>query len=448
MNIKIRTISIIAVFILFCNTAKSHVFEVAQYNDWGKGYLTIIDNHVIYDVGENSWFSLTWENDLNINIPVGTVITGVNGETAYDMSPNEFYKITDSADTFSLKCIIRFIEGELEIKITNKKDLREDVANIIETRPGERFFTNNDDDLVCYDREIQYKYLNINVRELYDESFDFSKIRTYDFLINSDDPLFDYKILDNLPLFFLESRDTVNPDVIFTIAKSADESISATYVPPTSRTINTGSYTTSKYNYLTHKYDYVTRNNTKTIHEGGYTETTKVANIFLEIAMLDAKQINNPNKTHAPIIWQITFKRDVVNPKFNIEDELISYAEDALFPPADRLIKRNGNLYEDVGLTILHDKKHIIVTEVRENSQAEKAGLRVGDELLYYDGHNKKYYQDKGYSGYYFSFVKKKEIFTIKREKKKMNIVVYPTKQNNWERAYWVTPEQLEKSRK
>lgn len=100
-----------------------------------------------------------------------------------------------------------------------------------------------------------------------DNSFDFSKVKTYDFLINSNEPLVDKKIFEKMSLYLM-TRDTIKPDVIFTVAKSTEESVSATYVPPTSRTVYTGSTTQTNYNYLTHKNEYETTQNYKTVREG------------------------------------------------------------------------------------------------------------------------------------------------------------------------------------
>ena len=73
------------------------------------------------------------------------------------------------------------------------------------------------------------------------------------------------------------------------------------------RTINHGSKTTAQYNALTRATEYTTKQNNQTIREGGYTQTTSSTDMFLEISLLDAKRINDPDQQAAPIVWQATF---------------------------------------------------------------------------------------------------------------------------------------------
>ncbi|MBQ6277747.1 MAG: PDZ domain-containing protein [Bacteroidales bacterium] len=450
MYTKLKTILIGTVMILSCDFAYSqnakfgglfdHVFEVTKYDDWGKGYLTIIDNHTVCCSG--IWTPFTWECDKFI--ANGTIITGINGRSTKNMSPNEFYRITDMADSLLIKCIRFGLKEEEELEVIVLKKIPKEYANY-DFSDGYLAY-NYAYRSPIYQRNTNAKKQNLYIRELYDSYCDFSTKKTYDFFINSSDPLFDKSLLEsmmkNMELLSW-SRDTVNPDVIFTIAKSADESISATYVPPTSRTVNTGSYTTSRYNYLTHKYDYVTTNNTRTIHEGGYTETTKVANIFLEIAMLDAKQINNPKVTHAPIIWQITFKRDVVNPNFNSNDAFSVYASAAEVPPADRFVYLNETLTEMSGFSFEYDGKHnvVIVTYVEKDSIVEKAGFQVGDKIIKINGEKIK----MGHLSC-LAVPSKTTYVLIKRNGEKKHLILCPN-QKNIMRTYWITAEELQEAR-
>ena len=178
------------------------------------------------------------------------------------------------------------------------------------------------------------------------------------------------------------SRDTENPDVLLTVAKSADESIQTTYVPPSSRTVNLGATTTARYNFLTQRNDYVTRQNNYTVREGDYTKTTRDVNLFLEISMLDAKKINDSLQTAPPIIYQLTYNRHVVNPKFNLDDELKAYAtwgikSDVLW---NKYTTAKLTAYDITMVGLSYQK----VTSMAENSKAWSAGLRPGDRILRY----------------------------------------------------------------
>lgn len=368
-----------------------HVINVASYSDWGKGYLTITDAHIIgiNDTLYTFTFDPITNNSIRYVPVVADIILEVNGTTTKDMKPEEFYAITDTATVFTLKFR----------HIANGKEYVQKFAVVrgetLLDKYGMGYYEGYNGKW-CKEKTCPYKknflfdsitnkgLRNNNIfHEVHDTSFDFSKIRTYDYAINGNDPLNDLKILEKLQ--FLRDhliRDTLNPDVLFTIAKNADESITSTYIPPTSRTINTGSYTTSRYNYFRHNYDYETRQTYRTITEGGYTETTKSADIFLEISALDAKRINDKSMTHAPIIWQMTVKRHVTNYNFNILDEYQNYASWALFPILGRYGYRTATLFERETGIVADTANPSIVKEIKKESRAEKAGIQVGDEII------------------------------------------------------------------
>ena len=131
----------------------------------------------------------------------------------------------------------------------------------------------------------------ISDHELLAGELNFSKIKTYDIMITGDDPLTDKKILEKFcssGIFWELERDEENPDIIVCVAKNSQESISSTYVPPTSKTINTGSVTRPVYNYLTKTYSYVTTQRNRTVTTDGYTQSTTNTSIYLEFTILDA----------------------------------------------------------------------------------------------------------------------------------------------------------------
>lgn len=376
-----------------------HVINVASYSDWGKGYLTITDAHIIgiNDTLYTFTFDPITNNSIRYVPVVADIILEVNGTTTKDMKPEEFYAITDTATAFTLKFrhIANGKEYVQKFAVVRGETLLNKYCMIYfrgyKEGAGKRYSGTCPqlNFLLDYSDTFNRNRRNNDIfHEVHDTSFDFSKIRTYDYVINSNDPLNDLKILEEMK--FLRgylTRDTLNPDILFTIAKSADESITSTYIPPTSRTINTGSYTTSRYNYFRHNYDYETRQTYRTINEGGYTETTKSADIFLEISALDAKRINDKSMTHAPIIWQMTVKRHVTNYNFNIMDEYHSYASWALFPIIGRYGYVTAELYEKETGIVADKTNPSLVKEVKVGSRAEEAGIQAGDEIIQYEYH-------------------------------------------------------------
>lgn len=353
-----------------------HVINVEAYSDWGTGYLTVVDPHYFFTKDESvSATFVPVEDDAMPEIT--DIILELNGKSTKGMSPKEFYAMTDTVGTFALK-------------LADKKGNIKNATIVVKySRPDE--YLNKYVDLQRFLNSTQPSLSNLGKRvgtgntkyyEIADDNFDFRNVHTYDYHITGNDPLNDAKILNEIHKLGL-TRDTENPDILFTVAKNADESISATYVPPTSRTVNTGSYTTTRYNYITKRPEFITRQNNQTIHEGGYTQTTKVASIYLELAALDAKRLNDKSVSYAPIVWQMTTKRNATNYDFDVADEYLAYASWACMPPIDRWVNADKDVYEVTGL--IPDKDNpALVAEVVKGSRAEKAGFQKGDIIKEY----------------------------------------------------------------
>ena len=355
-----------------------HVMDVTQYSDWGKGYLTITDCHKIKLVDDKIWIPITFEyvdegNELeNWN---GDLVLEVDGESAAGWTPTQFYaKVDNRHDVITLK--VRLVNsGDKIVKIRPIYDLPNKLkpfAGVIGKLKGTTKIER---------RESEDKKTNTVTNERFDSDFDFSTCKTYDFLITSNDPLLDKSILNDFAIPWYLKRDENNPDIVFTIARNADESISTTHIPPTSRTVNVGSKTTTRYNYLLKKNEYVTTQKNRTITEGGYTQETKTADLFLEIAALDTKRVNDKKMTHPPIVWQNTTKRHVVNPNFNLDDDLHAYASWCLFPPLERIARKEETINAPLGV-IYDSNDPKIIAAVKPGSRAEMAGLMPGDKLL------------------------------------------------------------------
>jgi len=217
------------------------------------------------------------------------------------------------------------------------------------------------------------------------DSIKFNKICTYDIMITGNDPLTDQKILEtfcNSGYFGELTRDEENPDIIVTVSKNANETFSSTYVPPTTQVVNAGSITRPVYNYITRRTSYVTTQQNQYIQSGGYNQDNLNTNIFLEFTILDAKKINDPKQSTPPIIWQMTYNRNVTNRNYEVIDEYMAIATWNCFPfTFNPLVRVPKNFY----LGCLMEGKKVI-TEPIPGSRAAIIGLRMGDIVKDFKG--------------------------------------------------------------
>lgn len=409
-----------------------HIIEVGRYSDYGKGYLTITDDCRIYiKDDENSSkqpFICTYEyvdeykNDSSKFFYYGDLILEVDGKSANGWSAEEFYKKVEGRRdviTFKIRGWRDTIICDFNTKIRPLYELPDNLKMFGYLLSYEKNYPNRID---------RYRLKYDSWEERQDEDFDFFYARNFDFLITSNDPLLDKEIFKETSMWWARHflGNVKNPDILFTIARDAKESIESTYIPPTSRTINTGSTTTAVYNYYTKKNDYITVQNNRTIHEGGYTQETKTIDMFLEICALDVKRLNDTNTTHPPIVWQTTVKRHVVNPSstFNTSEELKAYASCMYIPIHDRFVYVQGPVYAPLGV-INSAQNPQIITEVEKGSRAEKLGLMPGDKLIKaYEGKKAvKSLKKKGWDALYYQYNYTIEIL---RNDKKLKIDLQP----------------------
>ena len=360
-----------------------HIIEVGRYSDYGKGYLTIIDPNIVWitEGGNERKYYITYEyideckEDDRKHFGKGELILEVDGVSAVGWTKERFYEIIDGRhDVIKLK-----IRGKAEHEIYDYETMIRPLYKL----PDNLDVYGNSLAIIGGQTTVQEretKKYKPSYEERRDEDFDFFPCLFYDFYINSNDPLLDKDILKKISFGSLK-RDEGKPDLLITIARNADESISSTYIPPSSRVVNEGSTTRVRYNYLTRKNDYITTQKNRTIYEGGYTKETKTADIFLEIAALDVKKLNDKSTNHPPIVWKTTAKRHVVNPDFNYNEDLKAYASWMALPPSDRTVYVEETIYAPVGV-LFSDGDPSVIKEVIKGSRAEKIGLIPGDKLL------------------------------------------------------------------
>ena len=361
-----------------------HIIEVGRYSNYGKGYLTITDANGVgitkNGVSKMNYYTYEYidgyKNKKDNYLYKGELILEVDGVSAAGWTKKQFYnKVDNRHDIITLKIRGKNDEGiyDYETKIRPLYELPDSVkefGNVFATIKGKT---------VAEKREYGGLPKDVIYEERIDEDFDFFPCLYYDYLITSNDPLLDKEILKKLDLNW--KRNEEKPDILLTIARDANESINSTYIPPTSRVVNEGSTTKVRYNYILHKDEYITTQKNRTIHEGGYTQETRTADIYLEIAALDVKRLNDKSTTFPPVVWKASAKRHVVNPNFNLNKDLMAYASWMTPPMTDRNVFVEETVFAPLGVSCSNNDLSL-VQNIIPGSRAERIGLMPGDKIL------------------------------------------------------------------
>lgn len=314
------------------------------------------------------------------NIRMFDVITEIDGQSTRGMSYSQFYELlADGADIVFLRK-----EEGYHRQYSSRIDLCQH-PDFLTTRGVYDILeqANNSNGLVTYNLHRQERNLIESNKQngltiLKDDSFDWFNALTYDFIIVGNDPLTDKELLSIYEKTFLTDlrRDSDNPDILITIAKSSDESVMSTYVPETETIVNTGSVTKPKYNYSGKFSRYETTNQYTTHRQGGYTQTTTDTDIFLELVILDATALRN-NPSTPPIIYQATYNRHLTNRN----NAIIDIYANAIHNMTMLQPFRAYCTYEVKYCGIETDHNNII-TYINPISMAHAQGLQQGDEIL------------------------------------------------------------------
>lgn len=343
--------------------------QADYFNNWFSGYPVV-----------TGFFDFNFINKLSFSEQIGGLqdilycaITAINGEPTKDKSSSEIMKMCMVSDT-------------LYLELCKKKAGKNHYFNC-------ELIQENNDDLPIFNIKAAQSIPFTKNTSSYPEEIrifsapgiDFSQYSSYDFVITGNDPLEDQAILQtfaNQALFSGMVRDEESPDLIITIAKNTDESISSTYVPPTSQVVQSGSVTTPVYNYITHKHYWITKNRT-TIHKTeGYTQTTKTSNVYLEISLLDTKQMLQERSSAPPIVWQMKFNKTFTNPSMQMTDIYNAVASWSTYPFKSYIYSER--FYLKKSPSAIWDQKHVI-TKVF-NSDENNDFLQEGDQIIAING--------------------------------------------------------------
>lgn len=332
-------------------------------------------------------YEISGNAEENQFIELADLILEVNGKDAKTETAMDAFK-TDSV--ISLK-LLRWPENELYVKFRNwLYNPKNETGDLFTCRVMQTYNTSLP-----------------GLRVVKAKDVDFANYKTYDYLIEGDDPLLDEAILDTFVKRGLLStrmkRDKENPDVVFRLARNAEESISATYVPPTTETINMGSTTSPVYNYITRTTSYVTKQRHRKVQHEGHTEVTNLSKLYLEIVALDASKLNDPNQKTAPEIWKLICSDQKVNDNRPLIDRYKEIAALGMYPFQGDDANRVLDISCGARMIPSTDNKSLVVLEVAPYSPADRLGLHPMDIILKINGKNKFKYKVMSKNGYSIS---------------------------------------------
>ncbi len=373
-----RLICTLLMVIVLSNVARAEYvlpFEVQYSSKFYNGLPIVTDlfNGYFYD---------------NLNEPDGPrlglmdVIAGVNGTAVMGMGHDAFKELCAQSEELELDVVRKYDKGDwvYKIKIRQKNNL-----NGYGDLKAIRQMSN-----ISHDAKMNNKEFQDAIRIFCDSEVDFQNYYTYDIMVTGDDPLVDKNILETFcksGLFSRYQRDEENPDLIVCLARSAEESISSTYVPPTTQVVNEGSFVQPVYNYITRSTSYVIKQHNREKRTEGYTQTTTNSNINLEITVLDAKKLNAPGQKTAPILWQMKYSQNITNRESQIVDIYMQVARNNTFPfTQPQTLCCYSFAMCGARFKPYDENSAIVASEVVPGSNADRLGLRKGDIITKVNG--------------------------------------------------------------
>ena len=322
MYFRLFYTSLLALLYSIVAYSQNHMIAVDRFRDWGKEYLTITNGGYIR-MEDGAIKSLKWIPEEGSLLPLpGLVITGINGKSTMGMGKEEFYEILDTHNTDSL-CVLGVDSKIILTRIDNRS--YGDYSGVVEIEHT-NLASLLSGQKKAYDYtsvDDQYDRLGISYNELIDPDYDWAG-KTFDYQLSGKDDLTDKTILDKLPLDtgFI-SRDTNDPDILFFINKW-DNSI-------------------------------------------GYS---------IVFYAVDAKKTKMIGKEQQ--IWKLEINRTGGKPSQLIEEWTVL----ASWGPRKIPYLSHYRYYEGTYIRNNIEMSGTIVQWVRDGSDAAKAGLLVGDEIV------------------------------------------------------------------
>lgn len=342
-----------------------HVVSVANYPNYGKGYLTITDQGLIeYSKDNTNWTKeyITHEYvdvDEENKLTCGSLILEVDGVSAKGWTAEKFYnKVDGRKDVITLKIRKRiFPEGirDFETKIRVRYDMNNDLlvyGNAFANHLGMTFLQKRYGSLLS----------DVIYNEHVDDNYDFFYCMFYDVKTSDDDPLLDKELVKLMDLL---EYNPDKADVVFRVKKNHNVNQKTEYVPPTFRK------------------EYQMVNGVQTSYQKmvnpGYNRTVNAIDTYLEISAYDVKAKITDSSDKFPVVWTTVAERHTNNGAYSPINDLKAYASWMTMPIADKRVNVDRKMYAPLGITV--DDDPLVIQEVIAGSRAEKIGLQPGDML-------------------------------------------------------------------
>ena len=262
---------------LYC--AAQNPIEVQRFKQWGHEYLTVTNTW-------NGLFATAKDGELP---PLLSVITEVMGESTKEMTVNKFQEIVHRNQEVSVKYLQKVNGQNVNKSCTFAPKTNYYLAEGVQTTAP------------------LAKPSSVNISS--DADVDFFDFCTYDFKVEGDDPLTDKAILEEISQVFDGrgmKRDKTDPDLLFTITKTLQQTTNSVYVPETRQVVNTGSTTSWQKNIITGKKYLATQQHNTVVTSGGYTHTNVSATFHLVLTIMDGKKLRQ-DPSSLPVVWKLDF---------------------------------------------------------------------------------------------------------------------------------------------
>lgn len=327
-----------------------HAIEVRRLSNWAPDYLTVINN----------WDNMTYTPYVS-NLKCMSVITSINGQDTRELEEEDFYRILDSSEEFTLVYLTKSL-GE------NKEH-----TNTFKKKKGKLLAT------PCYPSTS-----SPTVSLLSDNDVDFFQFNTFDYRLIGDDQLMDKTIMEVFANHLKQKglkRVTSNPDLFLYLTKDVNQKIESVYVPSYTTTTTTGDTGVEISNFLGMKGVSVGGSSgqaTTVTKETGSMRTNVTADAYLEFSILDASKLNSSN---APIIWQLTYSEHKTS-----EIRLLEYVKQYL---GGYMIQYpfHENTYSEYlatwGVFCENFSTDPTLSDIVPGSTAESLGCKHGDVIKY-----------------------------------------------------------------